>query len=673
MSSSMDAFEHQRLQMVRQQIAARGVRDPRVLEAIGRIPREEFVAKAMREFAYEDSPLPIEAGQTISQPYIVALMVEAAEVRRGDRVLEIGAGSGYAAAVIAAIADQVYAVERLDVLARQAKQRFMRLGYDNIRIRAGDGSGGWPEAAPFDAILAAAGGTHVPDVLRRQLAIGGRLVMPVGETLHRQRLVRVTRTAEDVFEQEMLDDVRFVPLIGEHGWQDATGGRNTMLTRAPPELRETIPQLIADAVETLPGIDDPAFARMFDRFANARVVLLGESSHGTSEFYRARAAITRRLVEDHGFSIVAAEADWPDAAAIDRHVRHKPALAGATAPFLRFPTWMWRNAEVDAFVDWLRTHNASRPAHARAGFYGLDLYSLSASIRAVIDYLDRVDPDAARIARTRYGCLTPWAKEPAAYGHMALNEGFARCERPVTDMLRELLGKRLDYSQQDGEQFLDAAQNARLVRNAEAYYRAMYYGSAESWNLRDTHMFETLRHLLDAGGSDARAVVWAHNSHVGDARYTEMGRVRGELNIGQLCREHYGPCGEGGAALIGFGTHAGTVAAASDWDAPMQVMDINPSRQDSVERLFHDAGNARCLLDLREGVHPQARMALLEARLERYIGVIYRPETERWSHYSTSSLPMQFDGWTWFDRTSAVSALPSGRGEGMPDTYPFGL
>jgi protein-L-isoaspartate(D-aspartate) O-methyltransferase len=669
----MDAFERQRQQMVRQQIAARGVRDPLVLEAIGRIPREEFVEQAMREFAYEDSPLPIEAGQTISQPYIVALMIEAAEVRNGDRVLEVGAGSGYAAAVIAAIADKVYAIERHGVLARQAKQRFLRLGYDNIEVRAGDGSGGWPEAAPFDAILAAAGGTHVPDVLRRQLAIGGRLVMPVGETLHRQQLVRVTRNSENAFEQEMLEDVRFVPLIGEHGWQDETGGRSAVLARAPPELRDTIPELIADAVETLPDLDDPAFGRMFDRFADARVVLLGEASHGTSEFYRARAAITRRLIEAYGFRIVAVEADWPDAAAIDRYVRHKPALAGAAAPFQRFPTWMWRNAEVDAFVDWLRAHNDAQPASKRAGFYGLDLYSLNNSISAVIDYLDRVDPDAARIARTRYGCLTPWAKEPAAYGHMALSEGYARCERPVTDMLRELLGKRLEYSRHDGEQFLDATQNARLVRNAEAYYRAMYYGSAESWNLRDTHMFETLQHLLDAGGSDARAVVWAHNSHIGDARHTEMGSVRGELNIGQLCREHYGPCGEGGAALIGFGTHAGTVAAASDWDAPMQVMDINPSRPDSVERLFHDAGNARCLLDLREGVHPQPRMALQEPRLERFIGVIYRPDTERWSHYSASSLPMQFDAWTWFDRTSAVSALPSGHGTGMPDTYPFGL
>lgn len=666
----MSDFARQRRLMVERQIAARGVRDPLVLDAMGRIPREEFVLSALREFAYEDSPLSIEAGQTISQPYIVALMIEAAAIRPGDRVLEIGAGSGYAAAVIAAIAGQVHAIERHDVLVQRAQERFTQLGYGNIALRAGDGSGGWPEAAPFDAILAAAGGPHVPDALRRQLAIGGRLVMPVGDTPQRQQLVKLTRTGKDTFDQETLGDVLFVPLIGEHGWHEEDGQNHTP---SRSSANGAVPSLIRNAAEALPDFDDPAFGRMFDCFANARVVLLGEASHGTSEFYRARAAITRHLIEAHGFSMVAVEADWPDAAAIDRHVRHKPARDDTSKPFQRFPTWMWRNAEVDAFVGWLRDYNDGRPAHSRTGFYGLDLYSLNSSIRAVIDYLDSVDQDAARIARKRYGCLTPWANEPAEYGHMALTRGFALCERPVTDMLRELLENRLEYTRHDGENFLDATQNARLVRNAEAYYRAMYYGAAESWNLRDTHMFETLQQLLDAGGKGARAVVWAHNSHIGDARYTEMGSVREEINLGQLCREHFGACDTGGAALIGFGTHTGTVAAASDWDAPMQVMNVNPSRPDSVEHLFHEAGMERCLLDLRDGVHPRLRAALLEPYLERFIGVIYRPDTERWSHYSTVSLPQQFDAWAWFDRTTAVSALPSGHGVGMPDTYPFGL
>jgi protein-L-isoaspartate(D-aspartate) O-methyltransferase len=669
----MDDTRQQRERMVERQLAARGVRDHYTLQAMRAVPREEFVAPELREFAYEDSPLPIEGGQTISQPYNVGLMIAEAQLRPGERVLEIGAGSGYAAAVMGAIASEVYAIERRPELASLARERFQRLGYDNIQLRVGDGTRGWPEAAPFDAILAAAGGPEVPDSLLQQLAPGGRLVMPIGVTRDQQRLVLVTRTGNDRFVRKELGDVRFVPLIGEHGWRDdapVTMAESTapLHARAGAPVR-TIPGLIRAAAEPLPDFDDPAFGKLFDRFAHSRVVLLGEASHGTSEFYRARDAITRRLVEAHGFDIVAVEADWPDAASIDRYVRHTATRAPREPAFQRFPTWMWRNVEVERFVSWLRTFNQARAHDERAGFYGLDLYSLNTSIRAVIDYLDGVDPEAAQIARRRYGCLTPWSKEPAQYGHMALTAGYALCERPVTDMLRALLDKRLEYSRADGERYFDAAQNARLVRDAEAYYRAMYYGSADSWNLRDTHMFETLQHLLEAGGKGSRAVVWAHNSHIGDARHTEMGQQRDELNIGQLCREHYGDQ----AALIGFGTHAGTVAAARNWDEDMQVMPVRGSLPGSYERLYHEAGVERCLTDLRAGQHPDLRDRLTPAQLERFIGVIYRPDTERWSHYTDAQLPRQFDAYVWFERTRAVTPLSHEHGSGMPETWPFGL
>ena len=366
---------------------------------------------------------------------------------------------------------------------------------------------------------------------------------------------------------------------------------------------------------------------------------------------------------------MALEADWPDAASLDRYVRDRPPPAHAEPPFRRFPTWMWRNAEFEAFIETLRDWNGRRPPEARAGVFGLDLYNLSASIRAVLDYLDRVDPDAAQVARQRYGCLTPWAKEPQAYGRMALTSGFAQCETGVVTMLRELLGSKLEYAVEDGESFLDATANARLVKNAEAYYRAMYYGAAESWNLRDTHMFQTLCAVLDAKGPQAKAVVWAHNSHIGDASKTEMGLIREELNIGQLCRERFGK----EAALIGFGTHTGTVACASNWDGPMEIKRVNPSRPDSYERLAHDSGIARFLLDVREAVHEPLRYRLSEPRLERFIGVIYRPDTERWSHYSACSLPQQFDAYAWFDETAAVTPLPTRQREGPEETYPFGL
>lgn len=427
--------------------------------------------------------------------------------------------------------------------------------------------------------------------------------------------------------------------------------------------------LLRAAAEPLPEIDDPDFARSFDRFAQARVVLLGEASHGTSEFYRARAAITRRLVERHGFSIVAVEADWPDAASLDRYVRHKPAPAHAEPPFRRFPTWMWRNTEFETFIEQLRAWNLARPMERRAGFYGLDLYNLSGSVRAVLDYLDRVDPEAAGVARERYGCLMPWVKEPQAYGRMALTRGYAACEQAVVKMLRDMLDRRVAYTLRDGESFFDAVANARLVRSAEAYYRAMYRGEAESWNLRDMHMFDTLTALLNAKGPGAKAVVWAHNSHIGDASKTEMGAMRGELNIGQLARETFGR----DAALIGFGTHAGTVACASNWDEPTEIKRVAPSLSDSYERLAHDSGIARFLLDLREGVHPALRESLTEPRLERFIGVIYRPETERWSHYSKCRLAEQYDAYVWFDETTAVAPLPTHQRKGPDETYPFGL
>jgi erythromycin esterase-like protein len=437
-----------------------------------------------------------------------------------------------------------------------------------------------------------------------------------------------------------------------------------------------IAAMIARDAEPLPDIDDPAFGRMFDRFADARLVLLGEASHGTSEFYRARAAITRRLIEAHGFNLVAVEADWPDAATIDRHVRHKAARTDGEPPFTRFPTWMWRNTEFDGFVRWLRRHNQALAPEARVSFHGLDLYNLNASIRAVVDYLDTVDPDAAATARQRYGCLKPWREDPAVYGRIAMREGHARCEAGVVATLRDLFARQLEYAAAaGGDDFMDAAQNARLVANAEAYYRAMYYGSAASWNLRDEHMFDTLDLLMRSKGPQAKAVVWAHNSHIGDARFTDMGESRDELNLGQLARENYGE----DVRLIGFGTHTGTVAAADDWDAPMKIKRINPSRPDSYERLAHDSGVERFLLDLREGVHDPLRDELMEQRLERFIGVIYRPDTERWSHYSSASLPAQFDAFVWFDTTSAVTALPAPDGARRADhaqaddTYPFGV
>jgi len=655
--------------MVDLQLAGRGVADARLLAAFRKVPRHEFVPVGLGEFAYEDAPLPIGSEQTISQPYIVALTIEALGLRGGERVLEIGTGSGYAAAVLSRLVESVFTVERLASLAESARERLARLGYHNVRVLCGDGTLGWAEHAPYDAIAVAAGGPEIPRALLDQLAPGGRLVMPVGPDTSSQMLMRVTRRGETHFETEPLREVRFVPLIGEQGWPEAGG-----IARAPARSREdaALAKLIHEAAEPFADLKSASVDRLIERIGDARLVLLGEATHGTSEFYRMRARISRELIERCGFDFVAVEADWPDAMRIHRYVVDEPARSRVEfAPFSRFPTWMWRNEEVEEFVDWLRAHNLERRERARrAGFYGLDLYSLFTSIAHVLDYLDGVDPDAARVARARYGTLTPWQKDPAAYGQAVLSGRYASSEPAVVAMLRDLLERRLDYARKDGERFFEAAQNARVVANAEHYYRAMYYGSAASWNLRDTHMFDTLVALLAFHGPHSRGIVWEHNSHVGNARATEMS-VRGELNVGQLCRTSL----RGGVYAIGFGTDHGIVAAASDWDAPMQRMRIRPAHADSYERLCHASGVPAFALHLREPRRREVRDELLSPRLERAIGVVYRPQTELASHYFHASLPIQFDEFVWFDETHAVSPLriePTPSAE-LPETYPFGL
>ena len=654
--------------MVETQLVRRGVSDAMVLDAFRRVPREAFLPPALSEFAYRDTPLPIAEEQTISQPYIVAVTVEALALRGGERVLEVGTGSGYAAAILGHIAGDVFTIERHASLAAEAEERLGRLGHSNVRVRRGDGTLGWPENAPYDAIAVAAGAPEVPHALIEQLAPGGRLVIPIGPDESRQVLTRIVREPSG-FREEPLTDVRFVPLVGEQGWRAASSER-PITGRG---RRASVATLIREAAEPLSEVDAPSRAidALLERVGDAQVVLLGESTHGTSEFYRLRALITRELIERKGFSFIAVEAVWPDAAWLDALVRGgRPRDTPELVPFSRFPTWMWKNREVVEFSRWLRQYNAARDPDAKVSFHGLDLYSLFTSIAAVLRYLDQVDPEAARVARARYGTLTPWQKDPVAYGQAVLVGQYASSEAAVVRMLQDLLARRLDYAASDGDRFFDAAQNARVVANAERYYRAMYYGSALSWNLRDTHMFDTLEGLFAFHGPRAKGVVWEHNSHIGDAGATEMSS-RGELNVGQLCRASFGS----GAFIVGFGTDHGSVAAASSWGGAMEIQRVRPAHELSYERVCHESEVPAFLLHLREPHRRGVREELAMPRLERAIGVIYRPETELASHYFRASLPRQFDEYIWIDETSAVAATDAvpAAARDAPETYPFGL
>ena len=407
----------------------------------------------------------------------------------------------------------------------------------------------------------------------------------------------------------------------------------------------------ANRLDDTPAAFDP----LLELIGDARLVLLGEASHGTHEMYRARAEITKRLIREKGFNAVAVEADWPDAYRVDRYVRGHDGdktASEALGSFERFPRWMWRNAVVLDFVGWLRAHNDQACDPRRmAGFYGLDLYSLYGSIDAVVGYLEKVDPEAAKRARDRYGCFEHFGEDSQAYGRATALGAAEPCEDDVVAQLVELQRRA---AERDPEDHFSALQNARLAVNAEEYYRAMFRGRVSSWNLRDRHMAETLDELvafLERTYGRAKVVVWEHNSHLGDARATEMGQ-HGELNVGQLVRERHGR----EAVLVGFTTHTGTVTAADDWGEPARRKEVRPSLEGSYERLFHESGLDRFILPLRDG-DGGLLDELGRARLERAIGVIYRPETERQSHYFYARLPEQFDAVLHYDVTRAVEPL----------------
>ncbi len=419
------------------------------------------------------------------------------------------------------------------------------------------------------------------------------------------------------------------------------------------------------------------FGALVHRIAAAHVVLIGEASHGTQNFYHVRANITKNLIQHHGLNAVAVEADWPDAERVNRYVRGVSVDADANAAlsgFERFPAWMWRNTEVLSFVRWLRDWNDQHP-RSKVGFYGLDLYSLSRSVQAVIAYLDKVDPEAARRARARYSCFDHFAGDTHAYGY-AVSAGIVEpCENEVVKQLTELHASASAYAHRDGgsgdDDFFSAEQNARLAANAEAYYRAMFRGRHSSWNIRDTHMADTfdalVDHLGEQNGTRPRIAVWAHNSHLGDARATEMGE-RGELNLGQLLRLRYGAA----VQSIGFTTYDGSVTAASDWDAAAERKLVRPALEGSLESLLHSVGIPKFVLHLDD----QRLAGFSTPLLERAIGVIYRPKTERQSHYSLARVAEQFDALIHVDRSTALVPLepsPHWYHEEVPETYPSGL
>ncbi|REE07679.1 protein-L-isoaspartate(D-aspartate) O-methyltransferase [Winogradskyella pacifica] len=622
---------------IEEQLKDKGIRNSLLIEAFQDIPEAFFLSENLHPYFYEDIRIEKAIEKTEPRVIVVARMLEQLEVKEEEKILVIGVDSVYILAALSKIYKEVYTVETTKTYAEWALEVLKNIEVTNVHIKTGKLVNGWKTKGPFNAILSASEFKEVPNTIKQQLNIGAKLLAPVGPDWAHVMLEIIERTSETDFITKALRDNYFIPkpkLIPKIG------------TKMYPE-NEIIDEI---GISSIPFKTIKKFPidGLLERIGDAKVVLLGEASHGTSEFYAMRQEITKALIEKKGFNLVCAEADWSDAEQINNYVRNQY-QSQDWMPFARFPEWMWKNREVLEFVEWLKKNNTKH--NNTIGFYGLDLYGLENSIDLVIDYLEEIDSDLAALAKLRYSCIMPYMSNPTVYGKLVKNQKLESCEKAVLKMLFDLLKNKnkLNHSQA----YFYAYQNATVVVDAERYYKAMYYGSAESWNLRDFHMFYTLKSLLSYHGKDSKAVVWAHNSHIGNALATEM-YARGEINIGHLCKEHFGSK----SYNIGFGTHTGTVAAAKNWGDAMQVMPINNSLAESYEHLCHKTNVTNFTLPLREQhSEKNLRKLLSTPRLERAIGVVYRPETELMSHYFKTVLPSQFDEYIWFNKTKAITPL----------------
>ncbi len=443
---------------------------------------------------------------------------------------------------------------------------------------------------------------------------------------------------------------------------------------ASDRRRDTQTDALVGAIdESAVALQSPAdLDAVLDQIGDGRYVLIGEASHGTSDFYRWRAELSKRLIVERGFSFVAVEGDWPDCYRVNRYVRGQPDSGNdayeVLHAFERWPTWMWANREVVEFITWLREHNETRAPAARAGFYGLDVYSLYESMAEVVRYLEEVDPGAASAARRAYSCFEPYYDDVQEYARATALVPTS-CEDEAVSILAALRRMAPEYAEDGPEAYFNAEQNALVARGAELYYRTMIRGGPGSWNVRDHHMVDTLERLMHLHGPLARGIVWEHNTHIGDARFTDMARA-GMVNTGQLVRQRHG---EEGVVLLGFGSYQGTVIAAEEWGLPMQRMRVPEARGDSYEALMHRVGVPEFLL-VFDGSDDGGVPGLDVVRGHRAIGVVYDPTHERWGNYVPTLLPRRYDSFVFLDHTGALDPLhmPVRVTGEPPETYPSG-
>ncbi|WP_281846738.1 erythromycin esterase family protein [Olleya namhaensis] len=638
---------------ITEQLEDKGISNKLLLEAFQDIPEAFFLSETLHPYFYEDVRIEKSLEKTEPRVIVVARMLEQLKIKKEDKILITGVDSIYILVVLSKIYKNVYNIETNETYANWATEVLKAVEINNVHIKTDNPEIGWKEEGPFNAILIASAFKEIPNTIKKQLAIGAKLIAPVGPDWAHVLLEVTKRVSENDYVSKALRDNYYIP-------------NPKILPKISKETYTETEIIDEIGINSIPFKTIKKFPMdgLLERIGNAKVVLLGEASHGTSEFYLTRQEITKALIEKKGFNFVCAEADWSDAEQINNYVKNEY-TAQNWLPFARFPEWMWKNKEVLDFVEWLKKYNAKR--NNTIGFYGLDLYGLENSIDLVINYLQKIDPELAKIAKNRYACITPYMSNPTVYGKLVTTNTLESCEKDVIDMLFDLLKNKNKLNHT--KEYFYAYQNATVVVDAERYYKAMYYGSAESWNLRDFHMFYTLKSLLSFFGKDSKTIVWAHNSHIGNALATEM-YARGEINIGHLCKEHFGSK----SYHIGFGTNTGTVAASKNWGEKMNKIPIKDAVDNSYENLCNKTNVSNFTLPLREEhTEKKLRDFLSVPRLQRAIGVVYKPETELRSHYYKSILPYQFDEYIWFNKTKAITPLETKTAiTKLIDIHPFG-
>lgn len=410
---------------------------------------------------------------------------------------------------------------------------------------------------------------------------------------------------------------------------------------------------------------------LLNYIGEAKYVLLGEASHGTHEYYTWRAKITQRLIQEKGFSFVGVEGDWPDCYRLNRFVKgyldSGKDILSVMNEFKRWPTWMWANWEVAAFIDWLKSYNENLSTNKKVGFYGLDVYSFRESMQSIVQYLEKNDPKALAVAKKAMECFEPFGKDEGQSYAKASSFVPKLCEKEILNMLKEIVKNMPNYNH-DAENVLSTEQNAYIAHNAEKYYRAMIKRGSASWNIRDEHMVSTIDRLMKFHGKDSKIIVWEHNTHIGDSRATDMAD-EGMVNVGQLLREQYAA---DGVVAVGFGSYQGSVVAGREWGDSMRKIKVPEAIDGSWEHAFHIANNGQNRLLLMNKVREEK--CLLSPIDHRAIGVVYNPEHERFGNYVPSILPERYDAFIFIDETNALHPINiEVNGNQIPETYPFGM